>query len=81
MYCTYFSLKVKDVVLHFQDANFKVSPPFSKSDVNDCIIEKLKQSKFIPDLNSLNYVIKEDQLFVEGFAYKEPEPTEFGFEI
>ncbi|MDB5087003.1 MAG: hypothetical protein JWR09_997 [Mucilaginibacter sp.] len=77
MFYKIFSLKVEDAELHFQDANFLVSPPFSKSDVNDLITEKLREINYVPDLNTISYVIKDNQLYVEGIAYEEPQPIEF----
>lgn len=72
----YFSLKVVSGMLHFQDANFSVSSPFSKSDVNDSIIEKLRKINFIPDLKTVSYVIKDNQLYVEGIAYEDTPPSQ-----
>lgn len=74
-----FSLKLEDVVLQFQDANFSVSSPFNKSEINDLIIQKLNELNFIPDLNSITYVIKENHLHAEGWAYEKPKPVEFDF--
>lgn len=70
----YFSLKIEDGALHSQDANFSVSSPFKKSEINDLLVRKVKQLEFIPDLNSVKYLIKENQLYIEGLGYKRPEP-------
>lgn len=75
----YFSLKLEDVVLQFRDANFLVSSPFNKSAVNELIIQKLSEIDFTPDLKTVSYIVKENQLYLEGMAFEEPKPREFDF--
>ncbi len=81
MFYRKFSLRLEAGVLPPDDANFTVSSPFNKSDIIDDLIQRLIKIHYVPDLNSLNFIIKEDKLYMEGMAYEEQPPTEFNYEF
>jgi hypothetical protein len=75
----YFIMQL-DLDVHLHDANLMVSPKFNKSEVIETLIQKLEAVEMAPDLSSLNYVIRNSKLCIEGLAYELQEPPEFSFE-
>jgi hypothetical protein len=69
----FFQFKLDSVELQFIDTNLSVSLPFNQSEIEEQLVQKLAELKFVPDLNSLNYYTKDDKLFVEGVAHEEQE--------
>ena len=69
------------VELRSISANITVSTNFNKWEINEEITQKLSEINFKPDLDSLNYRIRENQLFVEDIAYELQEPPHLTFDI
>lgn len=67
----FFSLKIEAKVLCSEDANLMVSSPINKSANNNDVLKRLKELNLRADVNSFNYVIRENQLYVEGWAYED----------
>jgi hypothetical protein len=66
----FFSMKIQDMVSCFHDTGLMVSSPINKSEINANVLKRLKELNLRADVNSFNYVIRENQLWVEGWAYE-----------
>jgi len=68
----FFCLNV-EAGLQFQDADFMVSSPISKPELENRIAEKLFKMGLETDLKKVEYQIKDGRLCASGWAYK-PRP-------
>jgi len=76
----FFSLKIDSVELNSLNANLTVSSPINKLEINKLEINKLIAQKLVvlklrTDLKAINYVIRDYQLYAEGWAYENVTPS------
>ncbi|RYY31149.1 MAG: hypothetical protein EOP46_21015 [Sphingobacteriaceae bacterium] len=69
----YFSLKI-ETRFQFLDADFMVSSMISESEIKAAIEMRLQPLGLRADAATFNYVLKETQLYIEGFAFENVEP-------
>jgi hypothetical protein len=70
----YFCLKI-DAGHYFQDANFEVSSPVCKSDIEDEIAKRLSVLELETDLRQLKFDMKNGFLQVSGWAHQYRHPS------
>jgi hypothetical protein len=70
-----FSLKLEDVELQLQDANLHVSSPINQVETQELILGKLRKLNLTPDFKTIKYLVKDDDIYVEGTAHTIAEPV------
>jgi len=79
MEAKFFSYKVTGIVLQVVNDNIKLSESFNKKELLNEFKEWLKEQGYKIDQATLDYKLKDDQLFITGIAVKDEEPKSIGF--
>lgn len=74
-----FSFQVEGIVLEPVNDNLKISKPFDRKVVIEQLKELLNTENFKVDERTLNYKIRDSQLYIEGLAVENEEPKSIGF--
>ncbi|PWK80102.1 hypothetical protein LX99_00566 [Mucilaginibacter oryzae] len=74
-----FSFKVDGITLAPVSELLSTSPVFNRKEVLKQLKDVFKEDGYEVDERSLNYKIKDGQLFIEGLAVKKEEAKSIGF--
>ena len=74
-----FSFKVDGIVLEPANYSLKVSQNFDRKIILEQLNARFKEDNFKLDERTLNFKIKDDQLFIEGLVVESEEPKSIGF--
>ena len=74
-----FSYKAEGIILKPSTKSLRVSQSFNCNTLLDELKEKFRQENYTIDEASLNYKIKDDQLYIEGLAIENKAPKSVGF--
>ena len=74
-----FSFKVDGIVLEPANDSLKVSQNFDRKIILEQLNARFKEDNFKLDERTLNFKIKDDQLFIEGLVVESEEPKSIGF--
>jgi hypothetical protein len=67
----FISLKIDAKVNQSLNTNMSISEPINKSAIEADVLKELRILKLRADVKSFNYVIRDSQLYVEGWAYQD----------
>ncbi|MDB5009198.1 MAG: hypothetical protein JWP45_3591 [Mucilaginibacter sp.] len=67
----FFEFRVDSVELRSLDANMNISTLFNKSEVNAEVFKRLRALNLTCDVQSFSYIVKDFQLYIEGWAYQD----------
>jgi hypothetical protein len=74
-----FSYQVEGILLEPVNDNLNISKPFDRKVVIEQLKELLNTESFKVDERTLNYKIRDNQLYIEGLAVENEEPKSIGF--
>jgi hypothetical protein len=74
-----FSYKVEGMVLEPVNDLLKISPVFDRKELINKIKDLFKDDNYKLDERSLDYKIKDGQLYIEGLVIKQEEARSIGF--
>jgi hypothetical protein len=76
-----FSYKVEGVLLEPINAQLKISQDFDRKAIIDELKNIFSGEKYTIDERSLDFRIRDGQLYIEGLAVQNQEPKSIGFMI